>query len=272
MSNKHWIEDDATQRKFWAYAKDNLGLTEDEVHQALGVESTKDFGGDKAAAMALLQNYAASIVPRRARDELSTQEPGHAEARVIAFCDLYAPSGTRISLTAREGAAHDDLVATMLALVDASEILINVFGFSAIPQKYTNNNRQPAAKPTTARPAPPPAPGSGEHTPPPPSQPPALPAGNGQAKGGIIQAEIVKITAPKGKPVVEFWRPNRKYREVPWSLGGEKLMAIAPTLVAVGWETAHFDAIGEEYELLVNVHWVPSQCGKYKDITLVELR
>jgi len=290
MSKKHWIEDDATRKKFWAYAKGDLGLTEDEVHQALGVKSTRDFDGDKAAAMALLQNYAAGIVPRRARAALTLQKPEHVEARVIAFCDLYTPGGTRIGLTAREGAKPDDLVATALALMDAAMSLVNIFNFGAAAQRHTPN-KQPATKPPKpfdGRPTPPPAPDSGKHAPPPPpashSHPAASalpPAGNGQARlpgrgqasGGVIQTEIIKITAPKGKPVVEFWRPNRKFREVPWSLGGEKLIAIAPTLAATGWEAAHFDAVGEEYKLAVNVHWTPSQPdGKYKDITLVELR
>lgn len=273
MSDKHWIENDATRRKFWAYAKSDLGLNEDEVHDALGIASTKQFDGDKTAAMTLLQNYAAGIVPRRARLLLDEQEPEHTEARVIAFCDLYAPNGTKVALTAREGAKPDDLVATALALTDATEMLVNVFGFGIAPQKYTNNNRQPATTKPPA-PAPPPAP---SNAPPLPAAgtPPAPPAENGQPQGGIIQAEFMRITAPKGKPVVEFWRPNRKYAEIRWQLGGEKLLAIAPTLKAANWQVTHFgaEAVGQEYQLLVSVHWVPSKPdGKYKDITKVELR
>jgi len=278
---KHWIESDTTRKKFWAYAKGDLGLNEDEVHDALGVASTKQFDGDKTAAMALLQNYAAGIVPRRERLLLDEQEAVHAEARVVAFCDLYAPNGTKVALTAREGAKPDDLVATALALLDASEALVNMFGFSPVPQKYTNNNNGQPKKPTTpTRPTPPPPPAGaragapGKAPPPPPAQPPAPPAENGQAQSGVIQAEFVRITAPKGKPVVEFWRPNRQYAEIRWQLGGEKLLALAPTLKAANWQVTHFgaEAVGEEYQLPVNVHWTPSKCGKYKDITKVVLR
>ena len=88
-----------------------------------------------------------------------------------------------------------------------------------------------------------------------------------------MQTEFVKVTAPKGKPVVEFWRPNRKYSEVRFYLGGEALMKLAPTLAAKGWAAEHFDAIGEEYTLPLNVYWEPSQPdGKYKDIVKIELR
>lgn len=187
----HWIEDDMTHKKFWAYVKSDLGLTEDEVHRALGVESIKNFTDDKTAAMTLLQNYAAGIVPRRVRDALSAQEIEHAEARVIAFCDLYAPDGARISLTAREGARHDDLVATTLALIDAAKTLVNVFNFSVASQKP--NNKQPAAKkpPIPARPAPPLPPGNG---PPSSAQTGALPAGNSNG-GGTETFLVDSVTA-----------------------------------------------------------------------------
>lgn len=52
----HWAAGDL--KVFWAYVKGTLGLTEDEVHEALEVASVRDFGGTKADAMRLLNAYA----------------------------------------------------------------------------------------------------------------------------------------------------------------------------------------------------------------------
>jgi hypothetical protein len=54
----HWITHDNVRKKFWAYAK-KIGLSRDQVHEALDVESVKDFDGSKAVAHSLLDQYAA---------------------------------------------------------------------------------------------------------------------------------------------------------------------------------------------------------------------
>lgn len=54
---QHWIDDDATRKKFWAYTRDTLGLTDKEVYAALGVEHIHDYAGDKAAALEAIRNY-----------------------------------------------------------------------------------------------------------------------------------------------------------------------------------------------------------------------
>jgi phage recombination protein Bet len=59
----HWIEDRETQRKFWSYTDANLGLTRAEVHEALGVEHINQFPGDKAAALARLNEWIAERAP-----------------------------------------------------------------------------------------------------------------------------------------------------------------------------------------------------------------
>ena len=46
----HWIEDEETRRKFWAWAS-SRGLSRSDVHAALGVDSILHFGGDKRAAI-----------------------------------------------------------------------------------------------------------------------------------------------------------------------------------------------------------------------------
>ncbi len=52
------IADDAARKAFWAHAKGTLGLSEDEVHEALGVESVNDFEGTKGEAADALAAYA----------------------------------------------------------------------------------------------------------------------------------------------------------------------------------------------------------------------
>lgn len=54
----HWIDDDATRRRFWAWCKSEMHLTEDEVHEALGVPSVHLFRGTKADAYNLIRDYA----------------------------------------------------------------------------------------------------------------------------------------------------------------------------------------------------------------------
>lgn len=53
----HWIEDDKTRKKFWADAKNSLGLTEEDVYEALGVKRIRDFEGSPEDARTLLENY-----------------------------------------------------------------------------------------------------------------------------------------------------------------------------------------------------------------------
>ncbi|MBN1250078.1 MAG: hypothetical protein JXC32_20605 [Anaerolineae bacterium] len=53
----HWIDDDTTRERFWAWTGE-MGLSHDDVHWALGgVESVKDFAGDKAAAVAAINQW-----------------------------------------------------------------------------------------------------------------------------------------------------------------------------------------------------------------------
>jgi hypothetical protein len=54
----HWIEDEATRKRFWAWAEDS-GLSNSDVHKALGVEHVRDFDGDKAAAVAAIHAWIA---------------------------------------------------------------------------------------------------------------------------------------------------------------------------------------------------------------------
>lgn len=53
----HWVEDDTTRKKFWAWTRDTMALNNGEVHDALHVSSIEDFEGAKAEAMAAIQTY-----------------------------------------------------------------------------------------------------------------------------------------------------------------------------------------------------------------------
>ena len=52
----HWIEDDTTRKAFWVWAT-NKGLSNADVHAALGVDSVKDFTGTKEAVFAVIKAY-----------------------------------------------------------------------------------------------------------------------------------------------------------------------------------------------------------------------
>lgn len=54
--DEHWIADPKTRRRFWAWARER-GLSDDQVHEALGVESLYDFPGDKRAAVAQINAW-----------------------------------------------------------------------------------------------------------------------------------------------------------------------------------------------------------------------
>ena len=48
---RHWIADPGVCKRFWAWTGQDLGLTNDQVHEALGVASVYDFSGTKQEAM-----------------------------------------------------------------------------------------------------------------------------------------------------------------------------------------------------------------------------
>jgi len=76
----HWIEDEATRKRFWAWAF-SLGLTDKDVHEALGVEHMRDFAGDKVAAMDAIKAYI----------DDKAQPDDHADAWEAAPLDVYTP-------------------------------------------------------------------------------------------------------------------------------------------------------------------------------------
>jgi hypothetical protein len=55
----HWIANPTVRARFWIYCKE-LGLTNDEVHEALEVAHIVEFSGSMAEAKAILDDYASS--------------------------------------------------------------------------------------------------------------------------------------------------------------------------------------------------------------------
>ena len=56
---QHWIEDEQTRKRFWAWAGQTKGLSNDDVHAALGVTSLKQYTGGKGDAMAAIDEWIA---------------------------------------------------------------------------------------------------------------------------------------------------------------------------------------------------------------------
>jgi hypothetical protein len=57
--NPHWSKDADTRKNFWRWAKNDMRLTEEEVHEAMEVEHLEEFTGNKAEAMQAIKAYAA---------------------------------------------------------------------------------------------------------------------------------------------------------------------------------------------------------------------
>jgi len=54
---KHWIEYEGARKKFWVWAREDLSLTDEQVHEALGVESVKDYEGTMAEAKKQIEEW-----------------------------------------------------------------------------------------------------------------------------------------------------------------------------------------------------------------------
>lgn len=196
------------------------------------------------------------------QEQTGQVELNHAEARVIAYT-TFVLKGVQINFTMREGATAEIVKDLVREMGEASKWLKESGGVPVLSRDAlaNGNGRTTPAPQQSGPPAPVKAPSS---------PPPVASSGNGD--GDIEAIDFVKITAPKGKPVVEFWRKGRQWAEVKWHLGGERLLEFAPTLATAGWEAAHFDDIGQEYPLKLAVSWVQSPKNeKWKDITAIEL-
>ena len=46
----HWIDKEAVRKRFWVWTRDDLGLTDDQIYEALGIEHIHDFQGSMSDA------------------------------------------------------------------------------------------------------------------------------------------------------------------------------------------------------------------------------
>lgn len=68
----HWIDDDATRKKFWRWVRDDKALTEEQVYTALGVKRIHDYQGTKGEAFSAIEGWIDS--------QIATGEMTEAEA------------------------------------------------------------------------------------------------------------------------------------------------------------------------------------------------
>jgi len=200
----HWSEQNGSERKFWEFV-DKLGLSPADVYEKVGQDRLQDFPS-KESVVELLK-AAADGKRAEIKEGLKPQEAVHGEARTIAFLDVYAPDGTMVSLTARQGARPDDVVDTALALTDAWGTLKDL-GFTQVParpprrapggngggskprpRQTTTSRPEPTAPPSPAPPTPSPAPVAPVLAPPTPAAVAAPAASN----GNYIDCDEIRI-------------------------------------------------------------------------------
>ena len=276
-AKNEWVTTKDGRACFWATANE-LGLTKDEAHRALHfVESCYDFAGTLDEALALLGNYAElkaktveTVTQAAQSNALFTMAAQLPEAPALAWTKFQKEPGSPTwSLTLRAGLPPEQAdeatrevlrqVARVEKWLDENHFRPVYHGSEIAASPVRAPQQRPPAKSKSTPPSPPT--GASNGAPPPPTD------------GATIETEFVKITAPKGKPVMEFWRPNRKFAEIRYHLGGEAFLKLAPALADAGWTAQHFEEVGAEYPLALTITWEPSQPdGKYKDITAVALR
>lgn len=65
---KHWIEYKNARKRFWAWTSQALGLSDDEVHTALGVEHIREYAGPMSKAKAQIENWVANQINQGQED------------------------------------------------------------------------------------------------------------------------------------------------------------------------------------------------------------
>lgn len=89
--NQHWIEDEETRRKFWAWTA-SQGLSKSDVHAALGVDSVLLFGGDKKAAIEKITAWiAAQTAPATHVEPSLDPEPTSEPERIAPVSESTVP-------------------------------------------------------------------------------------------------------------------------------------------------------------------------------------
>jgi len=71
----HWIENPKVRKRFWRWTREELGLSSDEVHEALGVESVKDFVGTMQDAKEAIMAYITRRLAEKKRANIEIHKP-----------------------------------------------------------------------------------------------------------------------------------------------------------------------------------------------------
>lgn len=70
----HWIDAPTVRGRFWAWCKNTMGLTEQQVYDALQVDSVHQYPGTMQQAKATIEKYAAELKAKESEAE-AAQEP-----------------------------------------------------------------------------------------------------------------------------------------------------------------------------------------------------
>ena len=84
LQETHWTKDKSRLGKFWAWTRDTKGLTHDQVHEALKVESVSDYTGTPQEAMDKIEAWLdAQMTDADRRDEQEANPTGEEDAREL---------------------------------------------------------------------------------------------------------------------------------------------------------------------------------------------
>lgn len=286
MKEAHWVDELGAEQRFWEFVVDGIGLKAGDVYQALGVSRLAETDKSKREVLSLLRGL---VDADRAKlvESLDPPEVLHREARAVAWADVYAPDGTMVNLTAREGQSPDAVASTALAWWEAWEMLKRL-GWSSVLARQ-RREAKPRAQRQAPQPAPAPVPGKangGNGAQQLQSEPAASSNdGDGQGNDGrlYLDTDVIKVGVTKSEePCVQFWLTSkpRQYPEIVWYLGADSLLEMAPWLGERGITKEKLETVstkGKCIEIPCRVHYVLSDKTNakgrpYKDIVAVEPR
>jgi len=284
---RHWVDSEKLRQRFWAKAGD-LGLDEESVYAALGVESIHDYTGtahdaakalDQAAATAMVAAPAPEPGPEppaeQGRGPEPEQEPVNftlpvdlyalctelPELPVVAWTKFVSSDGFTWSLTVRAGlsdAANAEALKSIKRMIAGFEQGARRYHWTPPASNGYHHNDTDS----------PPQPHSGPALPPgvapsPNTDGPPAPQQDGDIPSGTAQLNAIKVDAD-GR--VEFYVEGYRW---PFKDGrGAETVAGLFDPSAGAWTPEHFKS-GAKYEHLQGL-WVDwRKPGKYYDVVKV---
>jgi len=79
----HWIENPKVRKRFWRWTREELGLSSDEIHEALGVESVKDFAGTMQDAKEAILTFITRRLAEEKRADVVIHKPVSRKVEVL---------------------------------------------------------------------------------------------------------------------------------------------------------------------------------------------